>query len=357
LQLVAPVFQLLEQATPRSESHCRGSTWYATIECGHANNSSRSSSIDDRYRLLALCALRIGGIGIDWGLLAREAQEPSGLDRLYHGEILEHSAEAREARPVLHQGLAGHLDAAHARVAAELDRAERAGARLVTVLDPDYPAILRQVANLPPFLFIIGTIRPDDALAVAVVGTRRPSETGLTRAAWLTKGMVERRVTIVSGLAKGIDTAAHQAAVASGGRTIAVLGQGIATPVSPRTNAALAEACGRAGAVISQFWPSAQPASWTFPRRNATTSGLAQGTLVVEANSHSGAKMTARLAIEQGRRVWLPDSLLAEQEWARGYLARGATPVSDVDEVLAWLAPADRVVAATRRRIAQLTLL
>ena len=313
--------------------------------------------MDDSRRLLALCALRVGGVGIDWGLLAREAQEPGGLDRLYHGEILEYSAEAREALPVLQHGLAGHLDAAYDRVAVELDCAERAGARLATVLDQEYPAILRQVANLPPFLFIRGTIRSEDALAVAVVGTRQPSETGLARTARLTTGLVARGVAIVSGLAKGIDAAAHQAAVDRGGRTIAVLGQGIATPLSPRTNAALAQACSRAGAVISQFWPSAHPARWTFPRRNATTSGLAQGTLVVEANSHSGAKMTARLAIEQGRRVWLPTSLLAEQQWARGYLARGATPVNDVDDVLAWLAPADRVVAATRRRIAQLALL
>jgi len=313
--------------------------------------------MDDSRRLLALCALRVGGVGIDWGLLAREAQEPSGLDRLYHGEILEYSAKAREALPVLQHGLADHLNAADDGVAVELDRAERVGARLVTVLGPEYPALLRQAANLPPFLFIRGTIHPQDALAVAVVGTRQPSKTGLARTARLTMGLAARGVTIVSGLAKGIDAAAHQAAVDSGGRTIAVLGQGIATPLSPRTNAALAQACSRAGAVISQFWPSAHPARWTFPRRNVTISGLAQGTLVVEANSHSGAKLTARLAIEQGRRVWLPTSLLAEQQWARGYLAHGATPVNDVDDVLAWLAPADRVVAATRRRIAQLALL
>jgi len=313
--------------------------------------------MDNGSRLLALCALRVGGVSIDWSLLAREAQEPSGLDRLYHGEILERSAEAREALPILQQGLAGQLDAARARVAVELRRAQRAGARLVTVLDSEYPALLRQVANLPPFLFVRGAIRPEDALAVAIVGTRQPSKTGLTRTARLTKDLVARGVTIVSGLAEGIDTAAHQAAVDSGGRTIAVLGQGIATPVYPPANVALTQACGRVGAVISQFWPSAPPRRWTFPRRNVTTSGLAQGTLVVEANSHSGAKMTARLAIEQGRRVWLPSSLAAEQEWARGYLARGATPVSDVDDVFAWLAPADQVVAATRRCITQLTLL
>jgi len=158
--------------------------------------------MDDSRRLLALCALRVGGVGIDWGLLAREAQEPGGLDRLYHGEILEYSAEAREALPVVQHGLAGHLDAAYDRVAVELDCAERAGARLATVLDQEYPAILRQVANLPPFLFIRGTIRSEDALAVAVVGTRQPSETGLARTARLTTGLVARGVTIVSGLAK-----------------------------------------------------------------------------------------------------------------------------------------------------------
>jgi DNA processing protein len=306
--------------------------------------------MDDRHRLLTLCAIRIDGRSIDWSLLAREAQLWEGLDRLEAGSFYEDSKEARDGLPLLLQGLE-HRDDALARVDQELDLADRVGARLITVLDAEYPATLRTIFNLPPFLFVRGALLKEDARAVAVVGTRHASEEGIRRARRMAGLLAAKRVTVVSGLARGIDTAAHTAALAGGGRTIAVLGQGIATPVYPAGNRDLAEQIASTGALVSQFWPSAHPASWTFPRRNIVTSGISQGTVVVEATATSGAKMQARLAIEHGKRVWLLKSLVDSQPWAQTYVARrGAIVVATVEEVIADLVDPDRLQDATSQQ-------
>jgi DNA processing protein len=293
----------------------------------------------DRALLLVLCAVRVDGRRIDPGLLARQAGQPGGLAALRRGEIGEVSPSARATRPVLARALE-QLDHGEAFVAQQLALAEQVGARLVTVLDSDYPVNLRHVADRPPFLFYRGTLEPADARAVAVVGTRRPSPVGLARAARIAAGLVDEEVTVVSGLARGIDTAAHQAALAAGGRTIAVLGTGI-TRCYPAENAGLAEAVAASGALVSQFWPSASPARHTFPLRNAVTSGISQGTVVVEASVTSGAKLQARLAFQQHKQVWLLRSLVTAEPWARTYVERrGALPVTDVADVTGGLAPA-----------------
>jgi DNA processing protein len=155
--------------------------------------------------------------------------------------------------------------------------------------------------------------------------------------------LAERDVTVVSGLARGIDTAAHEAALASGGRTIAVLGTGI-TKCYPAENRDLAERIADSGVLASQFWPTRPPGRDTFPRRNVVTSGLSQGTVVIEASKTSGAKMQARLALEHGKKVFLVQSLVTDQQWARDYVdGRGAIEVAEVDEVTSHLAPVDRV--------------
>jgi DNA processing protein len=293
----------------------------------------------DRALLLVLCAVRVDGRRIDRGLLARQAGQPGGLAALRRGEVGEASPAAKASRPILDCGL-HQLEQAEAFVAQELALAGRVGARLVTVLDPEYPANLRQVADRPPFLFYRGTLERVDARAVAVVGTRRPSPIGLARAARMAAGLVDEEVTVVSGLARGIDTAAHRAALTAGGRTIAVLGTGI-THCYPAENADLAEAVVANGALVSQFWPSASPARHTFPLRNAVTSGISQGTVVVEASATSGAKLQARLALQQRKHVWLLRSLVAAEPWARTYVERrGALPVTDVSDVTGQLAPA-----------------
>jgi DNA processing protein len=301
---------------------------------------------DQQHRLLELCAIRVDQQSVDWSLIARQAQDPAGLDQLCRGIIIEKSAAAAKSRPILRKGLRD-LRALAERVDAELDAAAGAGAHLATVLDRDYPANLRLVPNLPPFLFIRGQVTEDDTRSVAVVGTRKPTDAGIRRAANMSRLLAGESVTVVSGLARGIDAAAHRAALDSGGRTIAVLGTGI-TRCYPSENTDLAEAITASGALVSQFWPTRSAGKDTFPRRNVVTSGISQGTVVIEASSTSGAKMQARIALDHGKKVFLIRSLVTSQTWAQTYVeTRGAIEVADVDEVIARLAAPERVRQAT----------
>ena len=286
-------------------------------------------------RLLTLCAIRIDGKSVDWNLIARAARDGQ-LDRLWDGDVsLSEKAEARVAATALIRSARGStLDDARARVDAEVDAGVRAGARLITVLDEDYPSNLRRVPDLPPFLFLLGSHEPGDTRSVAVVGTRQATDEGLRRASRLSAELTREGVTIASGLARGVDTAAHRAALDVGGRTLAVIGTGI-TRCYPPENKSLAEEIARQGAVISQFWPTRSPGRDTFPRRNRVTSGISQGTAVIEASSTSGAKMQARLAYEHGKHVWLLASLVASQPWAQKMIDLGrASTVHSTQDVL-----------------------
>lgn len=219
----------------------------------------------------------------------------------------------------------------------ELLRRNVPGVDVVTVLDDHYPVNLRMVYNRPPFLFIDGELDAADNRAVAVVGTRTASDEGLAQARRLAGELAERGVTVISGMAAGIDTAAHTAALDAGGRTIAVMGTGI-DRVYPAANRALSRRIAETGALVSQFWPGMPPRQQNFPLRNVVTSGIAVGTVVVEASHTSGAKMQARLALDHGKRVFLIESLVMHEKWARDYARnRGATVVSSVDDVLAAL--------------------
>ncbi len=297
---------------------------------------------DRQRRLLGLCAIRVDGESADWSLIARQAQFEEGLDALWAGQVIEASQSARKSAQVLKQGLRD-IDAFMERVDAEVTAAARVDARLVTVLDDAYPANLRLIPNLPPFIFFRGEFKDADVMSVAVVGTRQATECGMHRAGRMARLLAEREVTVISGLARGIDTAAHEAALAGGGRTIAVLGTGI-TKCYPAENRDLAERIVESGVLVSQFWPTRPPGRDTFPRRNVVTSGLSQGTVVIEASRTSGAKMQARLALEHGKKVFLVQSLVTDQQWARDYVdGRGAVEVAEVDEVTSHLAPVDRV--------------
>ncbi len=303
----------------------------------------------EQRRLLELCAIRVDQASVDWSLIARQALDPVGLDDLCQGIIIEKSAAATRSRPVLRKGLK-RLHELGDHVAAELEAAGAVSAQLVTVLDPGYPANLRLIPNLPPFLFYRGELSDDDVRSVAVVGTRNASEAGMRRADNMSRLLAAQDVTVVSGLAKGIDTTVHRAAVEAGGRTIAVLGTGI-TRCYPAENRDLAEVVVASGALVSQFWPSSAPSRYTFPRRNVVMSGISQGTVVIEASRTSGAKMQARLALEHGKKVFLIRSLVTSQPWARTYVDnRGAVEVSDVEDVIARLAAPDRVRRATEQQ-------
>jgi len=201
------------------------------------------------------------------------------------------------------------------------------GLRVITVLDADYPVNLRLVHDRPAALFLRGELNAADERSVAVVGTRKASEAGLEQARGIARGLVEASYVVVSGLAAGIDTAAHSATLEAGGRTVAVIGTGLHHSF-PKANAALQERLGQESAVVSQFWPHQEARRWTFPQRNAVMSGFAWATVVVEASGTSGARMQARLAREHGRPVFLLRSLL-EHEWAQDYAGRSGTYVVD----------------------------
>ena len=312
------------------------------------------SKTDRQHRLLALCAIRIDNESVDWSLIAREAQFQDGLDSLWSGQVQECSTVGKASQKVLREGIR-QADTLFERVETELAAAAKVGARLVTILDDDYPTNLRFIPNLPPFLFIRGEIRAEDARSLAVVGTRQASDAGVRHAQKMSRLLVKADVTIISGLARGIDFAAHRAAIDSGGRTIAVLGTGITT-CYPAEHRGLAEEITHHGALVSQFWPTRSPGRDTFPRRNVVTSGLGQGTVVIEASSTSGAKMQARLALEHGKKVFLIHSLVTGQKWAQTYVQnRGAIEVNDVDEVVRYLASPTRLQQASEQR-QQLTL-
>ncbi|MBX6388665.1 MAG: DNA-protecting protein DprA [Frankia sp.] len=300
---------------------------------------------DLQARLLALCRID----GLNWHLIAREAQRQGGLDRLLNGQVSESGKEAAKAIDALRRGLAD-LPRYEDEARAAADRAEAAGAALYTVLDDGYPTNLRLVFNLPPFLFVRGQLLDGDMRSVAVVGTRQATQDGLRRADRMARLLAEQRVTVISGLARGVDTAAHSSALRVGSRTIAVIGTGILR-CYPRENYQLAEQIAETGALVSQFWPDTPPATYTFPRRNVTMSGMSQGTVVIEASSTSGAKMQARLALEHGKRVYLLRSLVDGHEWARRYASRpGAVVVDNVEDVVTTLLPLERIQAADSRR-------
>jgi DNA processing protein len=207
--------------------------------------------------------------------------------------------------------------------------------RLVTLLDEEYPPQLLTIHQRPPFLLYRGQLDPRDAGGVAIVGTRKPTDRGSATARTIAQGLADRGVTVVSGLAAGIDTAAHSGALDAGGRTVAVIGTGLRRSY-PAENAALQERIASDHLALSQFWPDAAPTKTSFPMRNAVMSGYAAATVVIEAAWKSGARMQARLALEHGRPVFLHESLL-QHDWARDYLARGAVIVRSSDDVLAAL--------------------
>jgi DNA processing protein len=301
---------------------------------------------EDNIRLLALCSIE----GVNWHIVAREALRPGGLERLLRGDVAETSSDADLTRERLVDGLSTLGERAERAAEAVERAASQVGAKLVTVLDREiYPANLRVVPSPPPFLFYRGELRREDARSVAVVGTRGASEEGRRRARKLSERLSAEGVTVVSGLAKGIDTEAHTATLGAGGRTIAVIGTGICRTY-PKENADLCEQVAVSGAVVSQFWPDAPPTRYSFPMRNAVMSGITQGTAVIEASATSGAKMQARIALEQGKRVFLMASLVTREEWARRYLERGAIEVQSAEDVIGMLRTPEQVRELSSQR-------
>ncbi|MEV0394696.1 DNA-processing protein DprA [Polymorphospora rubra] len=203
-----------------------------------------------------------------------------------------------------------------ARARLELEGWEADGLGVHAYFQDSYPGQLRGIREMPPLLFTRGELRPDGR-AIAVVGTREASTEGLRIATAVATSLARREITVVSGLAKGIDTAAHRAALEAGGRTVAVIGTGIRQHY-PATNRRLQDHIGEVGLLVSQFWPEAPPSRQSFPMRNAVMSGYAAATVVVEAGWKSGARIQARAALQHGRPVVLVDQVL-RQDWARAF--------------------------------------
>jgi len=221
--------------------------------------------------------------------------------------------------------------------AAAMERLERLGIRPLMLLDQDYPLALRQIADPPPVLFVRGALSAADEPAVALVGTRRATAYGRAVADRLARDLAMAGVTVVSGLARGIDTAAHAASLEAGGRTLAVLGNGL-DQVYPPQNTPLARkiVSTGGGALISEFGPGVPPDAVNFPRRNRIIAGLARVTVIVEAGERSGATITADFALEQGREVMVvPGSIFSPlSSGCHTLLKQGASPVTCAQDIL-----------------------
>jgi DNA processing protein len=283
----------------------------------------------EQAAVLALVQASVG----EWYQTADMISEAGSAVRLLDREPLVLSAQRRQqADEAVSRVKPASLDLAQALI----ERVAAQDVRLITILDDDYPENLKLIFNRPPFIWVRGQVESRKLRAIAVVGTRQATQAGRDTATRLARGLAEAKVTVLSGLARGIDTAAHTATLEAGGRTVAVIGTGILAPVYPPENQDLA---GRivddGGAIVSQFWPEAPPRKANFPRRNVVMSGMAAGTVVVEAGATSGAKMQARLALEHGKRLFLPEALVASQEWASKYATRpGVTVVGDLSDIL-----------------------
>jgi DNA processing protein len=223
----------------------------------------------------------------------------------------------------------------HSEILEDLEIIKRLDVNVILRWNPDYPKNLREIYDPPALLFVRGGVVEQDERAVGIVGTRNPTAYGMEMTRTLTRDLVRAGVTIVSGLARGIDTTCHKTAVKEGGRTIGVLGCGLDV-VYPRENGPLMEEMVRYGAVVSEFRPRVQPLGTNFYRRNRIISGLSKGVLVVEAAMGSGSLITAKHALDQNRDVLaVPGNILNSRSAGPHHLLKqGAALVQSADDVI-----------------------
>jgi DNA processing protein len=214
------------------------------------------------------------------------------------------------------------------------------GIRLISILDSDYPANLKEIQDPPAVLFCLGELEPRDLVAIAVVGSRAASPAGMCFTERLCGDLASSGVTVVSGLAVGIDAAAHRGALRGGGRTLAVLGCGIDVPY-PRPHAELRKKVVEKGALLSEFVLGTVPAPAHFPQRNRVISGLSLGVVVVEAAQRSGSLITARFALEQGREVFAVPGMARHfrSVGPHSLLKQGAKLVESAEDILEEIRP------------------
>ncbi|MEW6567544.1 MAG: DNA-processing protein DprA [Chloroflexota bacterium] len=253
------------------------------------------------------------------------------LEAAWHAPLIDLQAVGLDQRCV--QGIL------EARETMDLDedvrKIEASGYRLVTWEDADYPSRLLEIDAPPPVLYVWGALEPQDRLAVSVVGTRRPTAYGMAAARDLAGLLASSGVTVVSGLARGIDAVAHRAALEAGGRTLAVLGSGL-DRLYPPEHRRLAEAVAGSGAVLTDYPLGTAPEAGNFPPRNRLIAGLSLAVVIVEAGEGSGALITADFAAEQGREVFaVPGSIYSRASRGTNELLRaGARPLVSPEDVL-----------------------
>jgi DNA processing protein len=222
-------------------------------------------------------------------------------------------------------------------------KVSKLGVELIPITDPRYPARLKDIFDPPPLLYARGRVELLGNLMLGVVGTRRPTSYGVQVAGRLSKDLCEAGLTIASGMARGIDTAAHRAVLEAGGDTIAVFGCGV-DEVYPSENRKLAETLTAKGLVISEFPMGAPPYPQNFPVRNRIISGMSAGVLVVEGGEYSGSTITAKLAAEQNREMFaIPGNVTSKMSWGPNLLIKqGAKLVQEWNDVVTELKPEDR---------------
>jgi len=292
-----------------------------------SESRSTNFSQDDLPYWIALHRVhRLGSVR--FGILEGGFPDLASAWQASEAELIEAGLDARTAQAI-------QVARAEVDPAAEVAKLEAAGVHALTRRDAAYPSRLREIDDAPPVIYVRGTLLPEDEWGVAVVGTRRATAYGRQAAGELTRGLAANGVTIVSGLARGVDTIAHRTALDTGGRTIAVLANGLDT-IYPPENRRMAEEIAECGAVVSDYPLGTKPRADFFPRRNRILSGLTLGTLIIEGDHQSGSMITAKFALEQNREVFaVPGSIFSPQ--SRGPLSLikdGATPVSSADEIL-----------------------
>ncbi|MFC2060816.1 DNA-processing protein DprA [Chloroflexota bacterium] len=217
----------------------------------------------------------------------------------------------------------------------EMEKLDRYKVKVLTWHDHDYPSRLREIYDYPPIIYVRGSLLPEDEWCLAVVGTRRATVYGRQVTEEIVADLARSKITIVSGLAKGIDSVAHHSALEAGGRTIAIFACGLDT-VYPSENANLARSIIQQGALISEYPLGTRPRAEYFPRRNRIMSGLSLGVLATEAGEASGAMITAHLALEQNREVFaIPGSILSPASKGTNHLIQeGAKLVREYTDIL-----------------------
>lgn len=291
------------------------------------NDGARPDPAQDLPYWVALHRVhRLGSVR--FGLLERGFPTMAEAWRASEGDLIEAGLDTRTAREVARARTEVDPDAEMGRLAA-------AGITAFARNAPGYPSRLREIDDAPPVLYVRGAWKPEDEWSVAVVGTRRATAYGRQAASEFARGLAANGVTVVSGLARGVDTIAHRTALDSGGRTVAVLANGLDT-IYPPENRRLAEEIAARGAVLADYPLGTKPRADFFPRRNRILSGLTLGTLVVEGDHQSGAMITAKFAAEQNREVFaVPGSIFSPQSRGPlGLIRDGATPVTGANDVL-----------------------